>query len=115
MKLAPTKDLFPIFLFYVVGDMVTTYLCLKYELGQEYNIFVAPILNNDLGFIWLSIIKIVYIILLGGAGYYLINNNYLKTWKILKYYVLLLGISVTVSNSLVIFTGSNLFQHMGLM
>lgn len=108
------RDLFFIFLFYVVGDTVTTYYGL--QLGhQEYNSIMLQLLNLQYGIYYIFVIKLIYIVGLYYVFKYLVNQNCLKTRYYLSNVILGFGVFLTVSNLSVIYTGYNLLQHIGLM
>ena len=104
-------DLSLIFLFYVLGDTVTTWLAL--QLGHiEMNEYMAPILEIDYGIFIVLGFKILFFIWL------LLMVIKLKEYAIMRYTtfsILCFGIFLTVSNSLVIITGYNIFQLMNLL
>lgn len=108
------KDFFLMFLFYVVGDTITTYYGIKCG-GYESNSFPAMILNMDYGIYLLFIVKIIFILWVWYYGTKLINGKHHLAWNTIKTTVIGIGIIATVSNTCLIFTGLNVFQHVGLM
>ena len=103
--------IFLVFLFYVIGDIFTTHYAITNGLGTEYNSMLASFLNTTHGFVWLFIIKVLFLIFLSFVCYYLLLKNYKKTYTILMYYVILLGIATIVSNTCVILTGETIIQY----
>ena len=103
--------LFLVFLFYVIGDIFTTHYAITNGLGTEYNLLAGTLLNMSHGFVWLFIIKVLFLIFLSFVSYYLLLKNYKKTYTILMYYVILLGIATIVSNTCVILTGETILQY----
>lgn len=107
------RDLLLIFIFYVIGDVVSTYYALPN--GYETSIVVITILNTKYSFLLLITFKILFLVYLRYVGEYLINNNYENVWKILANSIVLFGIILTINNTCVIYTGLNLFQHIGII
>ena len=108
------KDIFLMFLLYVVGDTTTTYYGIKCG-GYESNSFPAMILNTDHGIYLLFIVKSLFILLVWYYGSKLIKGKYHFAWNIIKITVVGMGIIATISNTCLIFTGQNMFQYVGLM
>lgn len=108
------KDIFFMFLFYVIGDTTTTYYGIKCG-GYESNSFPAMILNMDYGIYLLFIVKSLFILWVWYNGFKLIKGKYHFAWNIIKNTVVGIGIIATISNTYLIFTGQNIFQHAGLM
>ena len=103
--------IFLVFLFYIIGDITTTHYAITNGHGTEYNLLAAILLNLPHGFVWLFIVKLLFLIFLSFVSYYLLLKNYKKTYIILMYYVILLGITTIVSNTYVILTGETIIQH----
>lgn len=93
-----------IVLFYVIGDLITTYYTLPF--GFEGNPFLAPMLYG-IGFHTLVAAKIFFIVLL-----VIVYENCLKTsvhaWFFTKYYIITIGMFLTFSNTFVIMFGYDL-------
>lgn len=105
--------LFFILIFYVLGDTITTYYGLK--LGHvEYNPFMNPIISV-FGIEVIIFLKILFFIVLVRVTQHFIKINQKFAANCLNGTILIMGIFLTTSNTLVIFTGLNLFQHLGLM
>ena len=104
--------IFLVFLFYVIGDIFTTHYAITNGLGTEYNSMLASFLNTTYGFVYLTIIKLLYLLILSLVCYQLLLKNYKKTYYCLIYYVILLGIIITVSNTCVILTGETIIQYL---
>ena len=108
-----SHTLFLILVFYVFGDIITTYYGI--QLGHvEYNPFMNPLIS-----VWgmkiIVLIKILFFIALIYINKYLASINQIIAAKCLNGIILVMGIFLTMSNTLVIFTGYNIFQHIGLM
>lgn len=96
-----------LFVFYVIGDLITTGLFLTSH-GQEANPLFIPLVESFQGFIYIGLIKIIVFILLIGLLQVLNNyklNNYSKFIYII---LLLLSILVVVSNIHVYLFGKNI-------
>ena len=104
--------LLAVFLFYILGDIITTHYAITNGLGTEYNLLASTLLNMTHGFVWLFIVKILFLIFLSFVSYYLLLKNYKKTYTILMYYVILLGIATIISNTCVILTGETIIQYL---
>lgn len=108
-----TKDIFFMFLFYVVGDTTTTYYAIQSG-GYESSTVPAWILNFENGIYLLFIVKLLFILWAWYCRTKLITN-YNFAWNIIKITVIGYGIITTISNTCLIFTGQNVFQRVGLM
>ena len=107
------KDIFFMFLFYVVGDTISTHYAIQSG-GYESSTIPALIINFEYGIYLLFIVKSLFILWTWYCRGKLITN-YNFAWNIIKITVIGYGITTTVSNTCSIFTGQNMFQHMGLM
>ena len=103
--------LLAVFLFYILGDIFTTHYVITNNFGIEYNLLAASLLSTPHGFVWLFIVKVLFLIFLAFVSYYLLLKNYKKTYYCLMYYVILLGIATIVSNTCVILTGETIIQY----
>ena len=104
-------DLSLIFLFYVLGDTVTTWIALN--LGHiEMNVYMEPILKLDYGILIIFGFKIIYFLFLVNV---VIKNYHFKIMRCVTFLILCFGIFLTISNSLVIITGYNIFQLINLL
>lgn len=101
---------FSIILFYVIGDLVTTYYGLA--VGYESNPLMAPLLYSY-GFQALIVAKIIFLIGLVFV-YEKIKLNVIG-WKFTKNAVVSLGVFLTVSNTCVIVYGYDLITIFGLI
>lgn len=101
---------FSIILFYVIGDLVTTYYGLA--VGYESNPLMAPLLYNY-GFQALIMVKIVFLIGLVFV-YEKIKLNVVG-WKFTKNAVISLGVFLTASNACAIVFGYDLITVFGLI
>ena len=108
-----TKDIFFMFLFYVVGDTISTHYAIQSG-GYESSTIPAIILNLEYGIYLLFIVKSLFILWTWYCRAKLIIN-YNFAWNIIKITVIGYGITTTVCNTCLIFTGHDMFQHMGLM
>ena len=97
-----TKDIFFMFLFYVVGDTISTHYAIQSG-GYEYSIVPAMILNFEYGIYLLFIVKSLFILWTWYCRGKLITN-YNLAWNIIKITVIGYGIITTVSNTCLIFT-----------
>jgi len=84
-----------IFLIYVVGDVVTTYLALPY--GSEGNPLISWVLTIT-GFTGLIILKIVYVVFIYYTAEYLISRGYLKLWNFTANTIIIMGIIIMINN-----------------
>jgi len=107
------RDMINIFVFYVLGDTITTHFALPY--GYEVNSIPAMLLSTELGIYSILILKMMFFVWVWHMGKHFIKNKNLFAWNISKNFIILTGITLSVSNTFVIFTGLNLFQHIGLM
>lgn len=101
---------FEIVLFYVIGDLVTTYYGLS--VGFESNPLMAPLLYNY-GFYTLIMVKIIFLIGLVFV-YEKIKLNTVG-WKFTKNAVVSLGVFLTVSNTCAVIFGHDLITVFGLV
>ena len=101
------------FLFYVVGDTISTHYAIQSG-GYESSIVPALILYFENGIYLLFIVKSLFILWTWYCRAKLIAN-YNFAWNIIKITVIGYGITTTVSNTCLIFTGENVFQYVGLM
>ena len=101
-----------VFFFYVIGDIITTHYAITNGFGTEYNLLASILLNMTHGFVWLFIVKVIFLIFLSFVCYYLLLKNYKKTYYCLMYYVILLGIATIISNTCVILTGETIIQYL---
>ena len=101
---------FSIILFYVIGDLVTTYYGLA--VGYESNPLMAPLLCSY-GFQALIMVKIVFLIGLVFV-YEKIKLN-VTGWKFTKNAVISLGVFLTASNACAIVFGYDLITVFGLI
>ena len=109
-----TKDIFFMFLFYVVGDTISTHYAIQSG-GYESSTIPALIINFEYGIYLLFIVKSLFILWVWYYGSKIVNGKYHFAWNIIKITVVGIGVIATVSNTCLIFTGQNMFQHIGLM
>lgn len=95
-------DLYWVFLFYVIGDVVTTYCILPY--GIEGNPIMSWVIATT-GFTGLIVVKIIFMIMMYYTSGYMISRGYLNIWKLLVKIIIVLGIILTVNNIAVYLTG----------
>lgn len=95
---------FDITLFYVIGDLITTYYALPF--GYEANPLLAPMLYN-IGFQTLIVAKILFAILLVIIYETCLKSN-IYAWFFTKYYIISIGMFLTFSNTFVIVFGYDL-------
>ena len=105
--------LFFVLIFYVLGDTITTHYGLQ-QGHVEYNPFMNPIISI-FGIEAIIFLKILFFIGLIKVTQHFISINQKIAANCLNGIILIMGIFLTASNTLVIFTGLNLFQHIGLM
>ena len=104
-------DLVLIFIFYVLGDTITTWIALN--LGHiEMNGLMSPILNSEYGIFIILGLKIMFFIM---VLMIVIKYNNFKLIRYTTFFIMCFGIFLTISNSLVIITGFNIFQLIGVM
>lgn len=101
------------FLFYVVGDTTTTFYAIQSG-GYESSTMPSMILNFEYGIYLLIIVKSLFILWTWYCRAKL-STDYNSAWNIIKITVIGYGITTTVSNTCLILTGLNMFQHVGLM
>ena len=95
---------FDITLFYVIGDLTTTYYALPF--GYEANPLLAPMLYN-IGFQTLIAAKILFLLFL--VIFYEVGfKHYAYAWFFTRDYVITIGIFLTFSNTFVIVFGYDL-------
>ncbi|WP_321419854.1 DUF5658 family protein [uncultured Methanomethylovorans sp.] len=107
-------DIKYIILFYVLGDVITTYHALDY--GLEENPFLL-ILMNEFGIWSMLIMKILFIGII--YWYYLTLMSTESLWKTQLWFasrstVSMVGIFLVVNNLLVIFSKCSLVQILGI-
>ena len=93
-----------IVLFYIIGDLITTYYALSY--GYENNDFLASMIYG-IGFYTLIVGKIVFLLLLIIVYEKNLKNN-VYAWGITKYFIISVGIFLTLNNTFVIVFGFDL-------
>lgn len=103
-------DLFLIFLFYIIGDIISTHYAL--HTGYEGNTYVNLLLNSNFGITALITAKILFFMLVIYTKYYILKYNYPRIWKTLAIFLILFGIILTVNNICVIYFGLSPFQHL---
>lgn len=101
------------FLFYVVGDTISTHYAIQSG-GYESSTIPALIINFEYGIYLLFIVKSLFILWTWYCRAKLITN-YNFAWNIIRITVMGYGITTTVSNTCLILTGLNLFQYVGLI
>ena len=108
-------DLTLIFLFYVMGDTITTYYGLK--LGHvELNTIPSMIFqHSEYGIYVILILKLFFFVIIYFVMKYLLKHSYTKEFHILGISIITMGVFLTLSNSVVLITGYNVFQLLGLM
>ena len=101
-------DLTLIFLFYVLGDTITTYLGLKMGYLEAGKIPAIILNNSEYGIIIIFIIKLFVLILLCIVIKYWIKKEQFKIITILNVTIICYGIYLTVANTLLIVSGHNI-------
>ena len=102
-----------IILFYAIGDVVTTYYALPY--GYESNTFVCSLLSyGTIGVLLLFLLKFAFVGYLYFIGKLIKKTDYKFAWIFIKTTIFGVGLLATVSNTLVILTGYNIFQWLFL-
>ncbi|NPE27250.1 hypothetical protein HNV12_04580 [Methanococcoides sp. SA1] len=99
-----------IFLFYIVGDGITTMVALGY--GQEANFFLEGIML-DYGIYTIFLLKFLYIAIIFYNYKILVRLNHVSMpyiWKSLKYSIGTLGLVLTVNNLMVIYLNWSFVQ-----
>lgn len=112
-----------LFLFYVIGDFITTVLIYELPYIRESNHMVDYIYTNYtmFGFLIIKLIMffgIVYLLkYIYGFKYIYNNKTYdFRLFALVPYAILLFGsIFITLSNISLVLFGVSLFQHIGLM
>ena len=99
-------DILLMFLFYVVGDTISTHYAIQSG-GSESSTIPAVILSFEYGIYLLFIVKSLFILWVWYCRTKLITN-YKFAWNIIKITVIGYGIITTVSNTYLIVTGDNL-------
>lgn len=100
-----------IVLFYVIGDLITTYCALPN--GYESNPFLAPMLYG-MGFYTLIAAKIFFILFLVVVYEKCLKKN-VYAWFFTKYFIITIGMFLTFSNTFVIVFGYDLITVFGLL
>lgn len=94
-----------IILFYILGDLVTTYIALTHG-AYEVNPFLTSYgLTLILKLAFLCLLSLVYISL----------KRWPTSWNVCKHTIAGLGVLATLSNIAVIFSGYSLFQLTGVV
>lgn len=101
------KDIVLMFLFYVVGDTISTHYAIQSG-GYESSTIPAVILSLEYGIYFLFIVKSLFILWVWYCRTKLITN-YKFAWDIIKITVIGYGIITTISNTFLILTGFNVF------
>ena len=101
---------FDIILFYVIGDLITTYYALPN--GCEGNPFLSPMLYG-MGFYTLIIAKILFLIFLVAVYEICLKTN-VYAWFFTKHCIISIGMFLTFSNTFVIVFGYDLITVFGL-
>ena len=91
-----------IFVIYVIGDIITTYLALPY--GHEGNPIIAAVLGAA-GFAGLIVLKTMYVLMLYYVAESLISRGYARLWNVTANAVILIGIVIMINNLNIYLTG----------
>lgn len=102
---------FDIILFYVIGDLITTYYAL--QVGHESNPFLAPMLYA-MGFYTLIAAKALFLVVLITI-YEIGLKHHVYAWFFTKHYVITIGMFLTFSNTFVIVFGYDLITVFGFI
>ncbi len=104
-----------ILLFYVIGDIITTFHALKY--GFEENVFLAAMMEH-FGMWSLLILKMIFVII-AYWNYHQIriwdDSRAHLLWDVTKYLIVSVGIVLVVNNTMVICGFCSLLQLLGLI
>ena len=104
-----------IFIFYVLGDVITTGIGLRMGYVEMHTIPQFLLYYSNYNIVLLFITKLIVVILLYFASKYYIIHNKSVISHVLNIFAIAVGIVYTLSNLLLILSGYNLFQLIGLM
>lgn len=90
-----------IFIFYVLGDLLTTIFALETGTGYEANFVIAALLE-DYGYYSIVVLKLLFISCCFLDYLYLKNRGYCSLWNLTRHMIAILGILVVINNLLVI-------------
>ncbi len=90
-----------IFLFYVIGDIITTVFAIENKLGYEGNIVMAWFIEMY-GFGIIAVIKLLFMFLLFLQYIYFVNIGQHRVWNMTILVISLMGVLIVTNNILVI-------------
>ena len=109
------RDIYIIFLLFVVEDIFTTWLYISIGSGQEINKLLVELVNGGIyGFVLFFLIKIVVLVIMALHMLLLIKFEFPKIYFFFRTTIMSISFFVVVSNILVYLVGQNIFELMGV-
>lgn len=95
------RDVRYILIFYVIGDLLTTFFALETGTGYEANFIIAGLLENY-GYYSIVLLKLFFLSFCFADYLYLKSRGYCSMWNLTRHMIAILGILVVINNLLVI-------------
>jgi len=98
-----------------MGDTITTYFGLQGGHKELNSIPSIIFQHSEYGIYIILGLKLFFFVVICFVMKYLLGHSYTREFHFLGVSIIAMGVFLTVSNSLVLLTGYNILQHLGIM